>query len=282
MRNTHKKSIEKQWKGLVAIGVLMAANIAFNNSSLVNMSLSLNQIIRASIPVITAIVAVVVEHQIPGKGEAAGLLVLTGGVMLSVYEGTAVGSPSAIVCCIAGTVCNGAMMSFSGRLLSEKLDVLRLAFYTAPVSLGVLLPLFYLSEAQRIQEYMVINGRDVYILVALSSMLALSYNIVHSLMILHTSAVATTVIGEAKIIGLLILSYFILGEKKVFTPNMWAGCLAAIGGFCLYSHFKLQAIQSKAAEDGHGNAKADTEGQPLLPAATQLTKMSPRSQGSRV
>lgn len=39
---------------------------------------------RASIPVVTAIVAVVVEHQIPGKGEAAGLLVLTGGVMLSV------------------------------------------------------------------------------------------------------------------------------------------------------------------------------------------------------
>jgi hypothetical protein len=48
MRNTHKKSIEKQWKGLVAIGVLMAANIAFNNSSLVNMSLSLNQIIRCA------------------------------------------------------------------------------------------------------------------------------------------------------------------------------------------------------------------------------------------
>lgn len=65
---------------------------------------------------------------------------------MQVYEGTAVGSPYAIFCCIAGTVCNGAMMSFSGRLLSEKLDVLRLAFYTAPVSLGVLLPLFYLSE----------------------------------------------------------------------------------------------------------------------------------------
>ncbi len=68
------------------------------------------------------------------------------------------------------------------------------------------------TQAQRIQQYMAINGRDVYILVILSSMLALSYNIVHSLMILHTSAVATTVIGEAKIIGLLILSYFLLGE----------------------------------------------------------------------
>ncbi|CAL8462578.1 g2111 [Coccomyxa elongata] len=281
MRGTHRNSIEKQWKGLVAIGVLMAANIAFNNSSLVNMSLSLNQIIRASIPVVTAIVAVVVEHQIPGKGEAAGLLVLTGGVMLSVYEGTAVGSPYAIFCCIAGTICNGAMMSFSGRLLSEKLDVLRLAFYTAPVSLGVLLPLFYLQEAARIQQYMVIHGRHVYILVTLSSMLALIYNVVHSLMILHTSAVSTTVIGEAKIIGLLILSYFVLGEKKVFTPNLWIGCMLAIGGFCLYSHFKLRAIQCKAAEVA-SRVGVEAESQPLVPSATQLTKLSPRSPGSRV
>ncbi len=69
-------------------------------------------------------------------------------------------------------------------------------------------------QAARIQQYMVIHGRHVYILVTLSSMLALTYNVVHSLMILHTSAVSTTVIGEAKIIGLLILSYFVLGVRQ--------------------------------------------------------------------
>jgi undecaprenyl pyrophosphate phosphatase UppP len=46
MRGTHRDSVQKQWRGLLAIGTLMAANVAFNNSSLVNMSLSLNQIIR--------------------------------------------------------------------------------------------------------------------------------------------------------------------------------------------------------------------------------------------
>ena len=61
---------------------------------------------------------------------------------------------------------------------------------------------------------MEVHGGHVYILLILSSMLALSYNVVHSLMILHTSAVSTTVIGEAKIIGLLILSYFILGVRQ--------------------------------------------------------------------
>lgn len=46
VRGTHRDSILVQWKGLVAMGLFMAANAGFNNTSLVNMSLSLNQIIR--------------------------------------------------------------------------------------------------------------------------------------------------------------------------------------------------------------------------------------------
>lgn len=36
------------------------------------------------------------------------------------------------------------------------------------------------------------------------------------------------------------------GEKMIYTPNMAAGCAMAITGFCLYSHCKLRASQSKA------------------------------------
>ena len=45
-RDTHREAVQKQWRGLLAIGLLMACDVAFNNTSLVNMSLSLNQIIR--------------------------------------------------------------------------------------------------------------------------------------------------------------------------------------------------------------------------------------------
>ena len=38
------------------------------------------------------------------------------------------------------------MMSMSGRVLSEKLDVLRLTFYTSPISCLCLLPFYYLRE----------------------------------------------------------------------------------------------------------------------------------------
>ena len=117
------------------------------------------------------------------------------GVMLSVWEGQAAGTASAIFLCITGTVrtshslhatllgragspraricckgacctaglprgsaphvlralpvsqvSNAAMMSMTGRILSEKIDVLRLTFYTAPVSCALLLPVFFIRE----------------------------------------------------------------------------------------------------------------------------------------
>ena len=66
--------------------------------------------------------------------------------MIAVWEGSVNGSPRGIMLCIIGTVCNAAMMSTSGRILSEKLDVLRLAFYTAPVSCIALFPFCYFRE----------------------------------------------------------------------------------------------------------------------------------------
>jgi hypothetical protein len=48
----------------------------------------------------------------------------------------------------AGVLCAAAMMSTAGRVLSEKMDVLQLAFYTAPVSSCVLMPFFWLLEVR--------------------------------------------------------------------------------------------------------------------------------------
>jgi hypothetical protein len=43
---THVRTLQKQWKGIVYIGSFMALNIALNNLSLLDISLSLNQVIR--------------------------------------------------------------------------------------------------------------------------------------------------------------------------------------------------------------------------------------------
>ncbi len=53
----------------------------------------------------------------------------------------------------AGTMCNGLAMSSIGKLLTEKLDVLRLTFYTAPLTLFVLVPFYKQLEAPAFANY---------------------------------------------------------------------------------------------------------------------------------
>jgi hypothetical protein len=45
------------------------------------------------------------------------------------------------------------MMSSIGKLMSEKLDVLRLTFYTAPLTTIVLLPFYYSLEHEKYEQY---------------------------------------------------------------------------------------------------------------------------------
>ena len=103
-------------------------------------------ICRSFIPVICCILAIGIENKIPSGKEIGSLVILSLGVMIAVWEGSVNGSPHGIMLCIIGTVCNAAMMSTSGRILSERLDVLRLAFYTAPVSCIALFPFCYFRE----------------------------------------------------------------------------------------------------------------------------------------
>lgn len=86
----------------------------------------------------------------------------------------------------------------------------------------------YVSHLQleRFADYRGGHQIDVYGIIFATSAVALSYNVVHSLMIQQTSAVTTTVLGEAKIIGLMLLSYLVLGvlhslPTKQLIPADW-------------------------------------------------------------
>lgn len=50
------------------------------------------------------------------------------------------------------------MMSSIGKLMSEKLDVLRLTFYTAPLTCIVLLPFYFSMEDKGFREYQAVSS----------------------------------------------------------------------------------------------------------------------------
>ena len=67
-------------------------------------------------------------------------------------------------------------------------------------------------QSQRFSMYYAEHSTGVLLVLVCSSTVALSYNVIHSLMIQKTSAVTTTVLGEVKIVGLLLLSAVLLGK----------------------------------------------------------------------
>ena len=152
---THAQTVGRLWKALVAIGAFMSLNIALNNASLLHLSLSFNQVIRASIPVVCAACAVVVENKVPSPAEAAGLLLVAAGVMATI-AGSADKSKQrpdetiGVVFCVVATLSNALMMTFSGRIMGpERLNALYLTFYTSPVVLALLAPVSAGMEWER-------------------------------------------------------------------------------------------------------------------------------------
>ncbi|WPT11446.1 Putative sugar phosphate/phosphate translocator [Picochlorum sp. SENEW3] len=244
----HKQMLEQQWRGIFCIGAFMALNIALNNISLLYISLSLNQIIRSSIPVVTSLITVALEGRIPGRSEAFALIILTIGVMLAVWEGSLSGNPFAIMICMMGTISNALMMTTSGKLMSEKLDIIRLTFYTAPISLVCLSPFVMLMEAQQFKLYATNDFSEKFWILFIGCLNALSYNLVHALVIQKTSAVTSTVLGQIKIIGLLLAAAVILEERKEFSPRMLTGCFLTLIGFFLYSRVEIARLKAIPAK----------------------------------
>ena len=65
----HASVLRNDWKGLLTIAVMNGVQIALNNASLTVMELSMNQVIRACIPVVVALLAVCIEGKVPSKSE---------------------------------------------------------------------------------------------------------------------------------------------------------------------------------------------------------------------
>lgn len=72
---------------------------------------------------------------------------------MAVWQDGTSGKIVPVLLCAAATVCNAAMSCFTGRLMSEKLDVLQFTFYVAPVSCVTLLPSYIYLEVRHMLCY---------------------------------------------------------------------------------------------------------------------------------
>lgn len=93
-------------------------------------------------------------------------------------------------------------------------------------------------------RYFEVNRVGATYVLVLTSVNALSYNMIHSQMIKRTSAVTTTVLGMVKIVGLLLLSAMLLGESRALSFSAVIGCAVAMAGFGMYSKIRLEEMRA--------------------------------------
>merc|ERR1712060_242082 len=241
----HATVLQNDWKGLAMIAMMNGVQIAMNNASLTVMELSMNQVIRASIPVLVAILAVCIEAKVPSKGEIACLFVISLGVMLAVWEESR-NAMLGICLTLASTVLQSIQMSLSGRVMSGrsgKLDSFQMTFYTGPVAFVTLIPFAMITEFNVFAESLISRpGASIGFLLG-SCMIAVIYNVVLFQSVRTLSSVGTAILGNVKIVCLLFLSSLLLGELTKWSANQFLGCLLTFVAAGVYSYLKATAAK---------------------------------------
>jgi len=239
----HGTVLQNDWKGLSIIAVMNGFQIACNNASLTVMELSMNQVIRAAIPVLVALIAVCVENKVPSKSEVMCLFIISIGVMLAVWEESK-NALLGIILTVVSSVMQAIQMSVTGRLMSGKsgkLNSFQMTFYTGPVAFVTLFPFALIGEFHVFVESCSTKPLATFGFLLGSCCVAVIYNVVLFQSVGTLSSVGTAILGNVKIVLLLFLSSLILGELSGWSANQFLGCVLTFAAAGAYSYIKATA-----------------------------------------
>lgn len=231
----HVPVLASQWKGLLVVALLNGTQIALNNASLVHTALSMNQVVRATVPVLTAIAGVCIEKRVPSGLEMLCLCAVSLGVVLCVYEESRSNELYGVALVGASAAVQSAQMSLSSKIMSRRLTSFQMTFYTGPAAFAMLLPMGLRTESQVLGAALEEKPLEVIAFLLGGCMLAVAYNILFFQCLQTISAIGTSVMANVKIVVLIFLSAFLFGELSSWPASQYAGCLCTFGGTWAYS-----------------------------------------------
>jgi len=254
-RKEHRRLFCGNWMALVAIAVLNVTQIALNNSSLVHIELSMNQVVRATLPVFVALIQSVRDTP-PTLGHMTALIIISMGANLVVYQPAVVsGSEWKGVLLVALSVAmQASQMCFAGSLLSAKLDAMQITFYTAPIAFLTSVGPAVALEGSAFMRFVASEPWRAFVILAGTSLLAAVYNVVVFQTIQRLSAVGSAVLGNVKVVVLLLLSSLLMREMLSWSAAQRVGCVLTFGGAAAYSALKLMHSEEKTRGSGSWRA----------------------------
>jgi hypothetical protein len=230
------------WKPLLGLAIIHGVDVGLENFSIVFISISLNQIIKATVPAMTLGLTWWLDdkHYTPQLVLSTGLTVV--GAIMAVLDNPEVkedGVFGLIAACLSAVASAISTLLLGILLQRARINALTIACVSSVPSALVLLPPFLLYELPHLQAYTArnMNQNDWLALVAV---LACLYNLSRLYLIKFTAAHYSVVAGNVKVALIVILSMAVFGDHGGFSPQNWAGTILAILGFTSYTYFKFR------------------------------------------
>eukprot|EP00301_Raphidiophrys_heterophryoidea_P025083 c8330_g1_i1.p1 GENE.c8330_g1_i1~~c8330_g1_i1.p1 ORF type:complete len:367 (-),score=80.18 c8330_g1_i1:68-1168(-) len=229
---------------ILGLAVFFSINTGLNNCSLLFLTLSANQVIRALLPAVCAVVAIVVEKKKLSVLQWCTLGALVLGVVLALLHNPTFNAFGTVLC--GGSVLGAALhVSTAGHFLEGiRFSAFDILLYTSLPVIMILLPLFAVStEYQGLHKFIDMEGKARFtLLVAVGGVIAFLYNLIHYLFIHYTSSVYSTVAGNMKVVLVVSVSLVLMDDDA--TPLNVVGLGIACCAFVLHSllefHLKSQ------------------------------------------
>ena len=268
VRGEHENrlTLQEQISEILPLSICFALSVAMGNMSLKFIYPSFNQMLGSMSPLVTVLLAVLVQgKRFSFKTWISMPVICVGLAICSLKEVNfnALGTFYAV----GSMVLRAAKTLIQGKLLQHKMDSISLLYYMAPMSAGILFVLMIFMEG--LEPVLLLmpgpndarfTGRTTLIFLLITSGLnACLLNLVNFLVTSYTSPVTTQVLGNVKSCLSIAISVAIFGNSISLEQSM--GVFTCLLGVWIYNR-----------KEPNGDAKEPARETPTPAAPVQSTE----------
>lgn len=234
---------KRQAYTIVVLAGIFCGSILAGNASLRYLPISFNQMVGATTPFFTALLAFLITGTVETAKVYLALVPVVVGVMISTG-----GEPQfhllGLIVCLLSTAARALKSVMQGLLMSnpeEKLDSVNLLRFMAPAAFLMLIPLTLIFEdVERISAFFSPAQNPKYLsfslLLLLNSLCAFFVNLLNFLVTKKTNALTLQVLGNAK--GVVATAVSVLIFRNPLTIQSVLGYAITLFGVAMYSYQK--------------------------------------------
>jgi len=234
-------------RAVLQLSTIFVVSVCCGNAALMYIHVSFSQAIGATAPLWTVVFTVTLTRRKYPPLVWAALALISLGMVLTI-TGEINFHPIGFALVLVATLTRALKSLMQGLLLSsvdERLDPIELLYYMAPRSALCLSGWVLLRERQFVFDEALLDG-GLWVCILASSLVSFFLNVANFLVTKATSPVTLQVLGNIKVVLLIMLSVAIFGNEVSLQAA--CGCAVCIAGVVLYNH-GLRSAPTKPRTD---------------------------------